>query len=408
VASAAQGRRLPPSDRLTVLVLGYLVRGPIGGMAWHHLHYVLGLHELGHDVWFLEDSGDSELCCYDPRRGMGSDPTYGLEFASATFGRVGLGERWAYWDAHSARWRGPAASRAPALFARADVLLNVSGANLLRPWALDTPERVLVDTDPAFTQIRNLTDAASRAQTMLHTSFFSFGENIAGGRSTVPDDGLRWKPTRQPIALSAWPARPPAPRGRFTTVMQWSSYPVLEHAGRRYGMKRESFAAIADLPRRTAGELEIALGSPDAPREELRSRGWQVSNPLEVALDPWSYQGFIAASKAELSVAKQGYVISRCGWFSERSAAYLASGRPVVVEETGFSDWLAGGEGVVPFSNLEQAAAAVASVDGHLDRHSTAARAVCEEYFESGKVLSRLLEESLSGETRRKPVEATS
>jgi hypothetical protein len=145
-------------------------------------------------------------------------------------------------------------------------------------------------------------------------------------------------------------------QGKFTTVMQWESYAAPEYGKIRYGMKSDSFGPYIDLPQRTGAILELAVGSPTAPRALLVSEGWEVRNPLEVALDPWTYQHYIHQSKAEFNVAKHGYVISRSGWFSERSAAYLASGRPVVTQETGFSDWLEVGSGVMPFTTPRRSA----------------------------------------------------
>jgi hypothetical protein len=384
-------------ERLRVLVLGYVVRGPLGGLAWHHLQYVLGLAELGHDVTFLEDSDDYESC-YDPARDeVGNDPAYGLGFAAAAFGRLGLVDRWAYYDAHTGRWLGPAAGRVREACAGADLLLNVSGVNPLRPWLLDVPARVLVDTDPAFTQVRHLTDPAAAAAARRHTAFFSFGENIGRPGCTVPDDGLPWRPTRQPVALGAWPVTPGPADGPFTTVMQWDSYRAREYGGRRYGLKSDSFAPYLDLPRRSGANFELAVGSPTAPQQRLRENGWRVLDPRGPTRDPWAYQDYLRRSRAEFGVAKHGYVASRSGWFSERSAAYLASGRPVVVQDTGYTDWLRADAGVLAFGGPEEAREAVAEVGRAYARHCRAAREVAEAYFDARRVLPSLLERALAG-----------
>src|SRR5262249_4053715 len=154
---------------------------------------------------------------------------------------------------------------------------------------------------------------------------------------------------RQPVVLDAWPVTPGLPDGKFTTVMLWDGYRARFHQGRRFGLKSDSFGPYFDLPRRAGPHFELAVGSPSAPRGELRSRGWSLRNPLEAARDPWAFRDYIRQSKCEFSVAKHGYVVSRSGWFSERSASYLASGRPVVVQDTGFSDWLPTGRGVLAF-----------------------------------------------------------
>jgi hypothetical protein len=382
-------------SRLRIAVLGYIVRGPIGGMAWHHLQYVLGLARLGHDVRFIEDSDDYPSC-YDPSRGvMDEDPTYGLRFATAAFDRLGLSDCWAYHDAHAGLWHGPAADTLDWL-ARADLLLNVSGVNPLRPWLLGVPARALIDTDPAFTQLRHLTDPAAQTAAEAHTAFFTFGENIPTGRSSVPDDGFRWQPTRQPIVLDAWSVPAAPSEGRFTTVMQWDSYPAREYGGRRYGMKSESFGAYLDLPVRCGRAFELAVGSSSAPREMLRERGWLLRDPLEVTRDPWTYQEYLRDSKAEFGVAKHGYVAGHTGWFSERSACYLASGRPVLVQDTGFTDWLSAPGGVIAFRTPQEVVEGVEEVRGRYEFHAREARAIAEEYFDAGKVLSQLLDRALA------------
>jgi hypothetical protein len=379
-------------DRIRITVVGYIIRGPLGGLAWHHLQYVAGLARLGHDVMFVEDSDEYESC-YDPEKGaMGTDPSYGLRFTAAAFSRLGLADCWAYFDAHTGQWLGPGAGRVLEFCSSADLMINVSGVTWLRPWVLEIPRRVLIDTDPVFTQIRHLIDAAARKTAEQHTAFFTFGEAIPGGGSDAPDDDLPWQATRQPVVLDLWPVTRGPERGAFTTVMQWDSYPPREYGGRRYGMKSESFGPYLDLPRHAAGAFELALGSASAPREALKARGWSVVDPLPPSRDPWAYQDYIRSSKAEFSVAKHGYVAGRSGWFSERSAGYLASGRPVITQNTGFSDYLPIGDGLLAFDDLQGAAAAVDEVNRRCAHHGRAARAVAAAYFDSEVILTRLIE----------------
>jgi hypothetical protein len=384
---------LRPHTKLRIIVLGGIVRWPMGGIAWHHLQYVMGFARLGHDVFFFEDSGDGENSCYDPSRFVtGPDPTYGLDFAARVFERVELGTRWAYHDAHTSRWFGPAAGRISEICTSADLLLNLSEANPIRPWLEAVPARVLVDTDPGFNQIHHLTDPTARALAEQHTSFLTFGENFGKQGNSMPDDGFHWQATRQPIVLDAWPATTGRPNASYTTVMQWDSYPAVEYGGQRYGMKSDSFGPYMDLPTRVSQTLELALGTPHAPRKELAGRGWILRDPFEPTRDPWSYQRYIQESKGEFSVAKQAYVETRSGWFSERSAAYLASGRPVIVQETGFSDWLAPDRGILPFRSPGEAIDRIKEVECDYSLHCRAAREIAEEYFDSAKVLSSLIE----------------
>jgi hypothetical protein len=383
-----------------VLVLGYMVRGPLGGVAWHHLQYVLGLERLGHEVYFFEDSDDFESCC-DPLQGETiADPSFGVAFTRAAFARAGLGECWAYYDAHTQTWLGPCAGRALELCRTADVCLNVSGVNPLREWLLDIPVRVLIDTDPAFTQIRHLSDAAAMEAALRHNAFFSFGENIGTAGCSIPDDGLGWQATRQPVVLDAWPATPGPRDGSFSTIMQWESYPERQYGGRVYGMKSRSFPPYMDLPAKVDARFELALGSDTAPRDRLREFGWIVRDPYEVSTDPWVYQRFIQRSKAEFSVAKQGYVATASGWFSDRSAGYLASGRPVVTQDTGFSRWLQTDGGVIAFRSPDEAIAAVKRVSRDYAVQCRAARDAVEQYFDARVVLPSLLDRAVAASRR--------
>lgn len=384
-------------NHLRIIVLGYIVRGPMGGMAWHHLQYVLGLRALGHDVYFVEDSDDTPWCCYDPLRNVtDANPAYGLQFAASTFEKVGLGERWAYHDAHTSTWFGDCSDRIVEICKSADLVLNVSCANPLRDWLKDIPTRALIDTDPVFNQIRNLTDADRKERASQHNSFFSFGENFGLKECSIPDDGFHWQPTRQPIVLDAWNVTPAPSQGKFTTVMQWDSYAAREYDGVLYGMKSDSFEPFINLPEKVGPVFELALGSLSAPRTLLREKGWLLRDPFEVTRDPWIYQSYLQQSKAEFSVAKQGYVVSRSGWFSERSAAYLASGRPVLVQETGFSDWLITDGGVIPFSTFEEARAGVEEINARYEFHRRVARRAAEEYFDAQKILSKLIENAMN------------
>jgi hypothetical protein len=196
---------------------------------------------------------------------------------------------------------------------------------------------------------------------------------------------------------------PPPEDGNFTTVMQWDSYKVREHNGISYGMKSGSFEPYLELPRHTDAGLEIALGSETAPRNLLVENGWLLSDPLEVTRDLHSYQQYIQRSKAEFSIAKHGYVVSHSGWFSERSANYLASGRPVLVQETGFSDWMNTGAGVLVFNSPEDAIAGIEQIEQNYALHCEAAQAVAEAYFDSSTVLTVLLECALHGTGYQSP-----
>ena len=381
---------LSQSSKLRIIVLGYIVRRPLGGGVFPTLQYALGLQALGHEVWFFEDSEDFP-CCYDPSRWVtDTDPAYGLRYADDVLGKTSLADRWTYYDAHTDRWMGPCAEDALSICESADLVIAASGR--LRPWTMQVPHRAFVDKDPLFVQVRHLQDAQRRAVTSQYTSFFTYGMNIGEGGSAVPDDGFPWHGLSQPIVMDLWPATPPVPvdGGRFTTVMQWDAYDPVEFEGRSYGMKSASFCDYEGLPRRVTAGLEMAVGG-GVPKERLVGLGWGVADPLKVTETPESYQEYIRGSLGEFTVAKHGYVQGRTGWFSERSMQYLASGRPVITQDTGFSDWLPTGDGLLSFSDVDGAAAAIEDVLARYDYHCRDARALAEEYFESGKVLRRML-----------------
>jgi hypothetical protein len=257
---------------------------------------------------------------------------------------------------------------------------------------------MFIDTDPAFTQVRHLTDPARRQRAAQHNLFLSFGANIGKDCCTVPADGFDWRPTRQPIVLDAWPVSPPPVRAPLTTVMQWDNTlqgVPREYTGRLFGRKADSFGPYFDLPNRTGQSFEIALsGTSAVERERFQAGGWAMRDPLAVTRTPWTYQRYIAQSNAEFSIAKQAYVSTCGGWFSERSACYLASGRPVILEDTGFSQYLPSGEGLLSFRDADGAAAAIDGLMTRHDVHCRRAREIAGEYFDAHVVLSQIIEQA--------------
>ena len=374
-----------------IVIAGYIVCGPVGGLAWHHLQYVLGFQQLGFDVLFVEDSHDYAACYHPKTFQFSTDPSYGLAFIQAVFEQYGLNKRWAYFDHHKMCWLGKSEAEIKAFAKKADFYINLSGIDPLREHFAHIPVRIYVDTDPVFTQIRHLTDKGAMTIAKAHTHFFSFGENIGKDVCTVPKDGFDWMPTRQPVVMNAWTEMPVGANAKWTTVMQWDSYKVKEFDGKKFGMKSSSFDAYLHLPKHIDDKIELALGSSSAPREKLAAEGWHITDPLPVSLTPQSYQHYIAGSKGEWSVAKEGYVFSNSGWFSERTLNYMASGKPVVVQDTGFSSFLPTGKGLLPFTNLEECIGAIENANVDYAKHSAAAREIVAGYFEAASVLQALL-----------------
>lgn len=378
---------------------GYLVRAPLGGQAWHYLQYLVGLAALGHEVLYIEDSyffADDEYeedeWFFNPVAGTsGRDPAYGLDFTHNALVRFGLGDRWAVYQASTSQWHGPAATIAEAYCRDADLFVNISGVNPVRPWLATIPRRLFVDTDPCFTQIRLLSNPINRRHALQHNAFTTFGENIASGESHLPDDSIHWFPTRQPMVLDAWPVSPGRPDAPTTTVMAWQTYDPVKYGGRTYGVKADSFEPFVDLPLQRTETFELALSGTTAPRDRLRRNGWRLLDRGPKSLD--DYQSYLAGSRAEFGIAKAGYVVSASGWFSERSAAYLASGRPVVVQSTGFEHWLPAGLGILSFTTPDDAITALDDLEARYAQHCTASREVVSAYFDHKIVLSRMIEQ---------------
>lgn len=373
---------------MRIIVTGLVGQYAFGGVAWDYLQYVEGFRQLGHDVFYLEDT---ETWPYDPVHAtVSADCAYNVAYLRGVMDRLGLGNRWIYRHAPDATYHGHTEEETRQLCARADLFVNVSGGGWLRPEYAAIPRRLLIDTDPMFTQTGFKPDLA-----LAHNFFFTFAENIHAPDCRIPQCGLRWIPTRQPVVLDWFPVATAPPRNVFTTVMNWTSYQSSEYDGETWGQKDAEFLKFLDLPRRTPQPLEIACGKGPGskrPTDLLRANGWTVVEPDEKLPDPWTYRDYLANSKAEWSVAKEGYVKSRSGWFSCRSACYLALGRPCVLQDTGWSRNYPTGDGLFAFDTIEQAVAGIAEINADYAYHSVEARRVAEECFDARKVLGKMLE----------------
>ncbi len=376
---------------LKILCSGHLVRYPLGGQTWHHLQYLVGLQRLGHVVIFFEHFGWPNSCYHPARDEMTADPEFGIAYLRNVLQRYGLEERWCYLAEDGTEHGMPREQLAQAC-RDSDVYFNLSNMNWI-PELAACRRRVVVDTDPVFTQFgsHGLGGPFSR-----YHALFTFGENIHRRGCDMPTGDACWLPTRQPVVLDLWPVEPGNPSAPFTTVMNWTAYGDHEHEGRVYGQKDREFASFFSLPQDTDQLMEIAVaGLPASLAPRLARGGWRLAHALEVTRTPWTYQQYLRSSRAEFSVAKHAYVSTRCGWFSERSSSYLAMGRPVIVQDTGFSDFLPCGIGLVAYRTPDEAVAAVKRLGKDYEAHCRAARALVEEYFDARRVLTDLLERSL-------------
>ena len=382
------------NSNLRVIVTGLIAQYPLGGVTWDYFQYVLGLARLGHDVYYIEDTGQWPYNPYEG--GVSKGCEFNVEYLAGIMARYGLAERWAYRFPWQSQWFGLSEAKRQEVIHTADLLINISGT-LERPEEYRHARRMAyIDSDPVFTQVKLARGQVDfRKWIDLHDVQFRFGERFS---SAVPDTGHQWRPTRQPIVLSEWHPETPY-RQVFTTVMNWTSYKPVIHNNQSYGQKDVEFMRFCDLPKLVLPmELEIAVNTGKTrrtPRALLAHRGWRVVDPEEVCADFDSYRRYVETSKAEWSVAKNGYVVGQPGWFSCRSACYLAAGRPVVVQDTGFGDVLPVGEGLLSFRTLDQAVAAIKDIDARYAYHAEAARAIAETYFDADKVLAHLIEEAL-------------
>lgn len=389
-----------------IVVTGFAATYPFGGVFWDYFQYVIGFRRLGCEVLYVEDPG---RWAYDPEQETPvEDGSANAKYLGAQIERLGpdYARRWYYRDAAGKSW-GAEWDRVVEFCKSADLFLNISASAVLRDEYLTASRAAMIDSDPMYTQARLLSDAKSDdadarerfARFREYDTFFSFAENVGRDDCRVPLCGLEWTPTRQPVVPDCFAnSIVPVARRRpiLTTVASWEPAekgPVVEGVA-YYGKSREfekfiGLAAVSPLP------LEVAL-SGLAPLDRLRSAGWMIVDGYSVSRDPWIYRDYLANSFGEWCLAKNAYVASRSGWFSCRSACYLALGVPVIAQETGFSRIIPAGEGLLAFTTLDEARAAITRLRENPDRHATAAREIAREYFDSERVLKRLLEKALA------------
>jgi hypothetical protein len=380
---------------LRLVVLGMMGRCPFGGQTWLYLNWLRGLSRLGHDVWYVEDDS---VWPYDPIQGTVTDDCrYAIRHVVTCMSAIGLGERWAFRliGVPGACW-GLEPHALEVLYRSCDALLNIVGATELRDEHLRAPYRIYVETDPVTAELHlaNGDEHARRAFALYHR-LVTYGENYGAPDCGVPLADLQFAKTRQPIDLDLWPMTYTHDAPDFTTIGHYrQAGNDVTYRGETYlWSKHQEWEKFLDLPRRTTQSFELAM-MPEDPtdRARLEGHGWRLVPPLEMSLDIFGrYPKYFRASRGEFTVAKDQNVRLRSGWFSERDACYLASGKPVVVQDTGFGNILATGLGLFAVRTVEDAAVAIEAINGDYRRHATAAREIAEEYFEAGSVAARML-----------------
>jgi hypothetical protein len=369
-----------------LVLAGIVGRYPVGGVTWCALQYIAGFQRLGYDVFYLEDTGE---CNFDPvQNAIATDPAYALDYIHRQLALVGLEDAWAYID-YQGGYHGKSQEQVAAACRGADLMVNLSGGCwFLRPEYEELP-KLFIDTDPGFTQ-QAIADAGEgwyRDFFAAHQALFTFALGADSPASALPDTPFRWHPTIQPLELDYWPVTPAPPDAPFTTVLSWTtdSFPGMGKG------KGDEMLQMIGLPERTRERILLAVaGQP--PTELLSEHGWELTDAVEATIDPDAYRRFIQSSKAELGFAKAMYVETRSGWFSDRTQCYLASGRPALVRDTGFSDFLPTGEGLLAFEDANGILEGIERIGSDYERHSRRARELAQEHFAGPKVLRSLID----------------
>jgi hypothetical protein len=373
------------------IILGsYMVRYPLGGMLSWALQYLIGFRKLGHDVFFVEKSGYPNSC-YDPSRdAMSDDCSYGTATVEDLLARHGLGGKWCFVDA-AGQHHGLSRERIHAVFDSADLFVDMGTHGAWLDEAARTGMRVLVDGEPGFAQMKMEKKLAADEALPSYDFYYTTGRNIGTERSAAPAGGRQWRPLFHPVDVGTFPMVASPADAPFTTVMNWQSYEPVEYMGETYGHKDVEFVNFMTLPSVTDSSLEIAVAGANVPRDDLMGSGWRVRDAHEVTRSFDSFADYIRGSRGEFSVCKSGFVRLNTGWFSDRGSVYLASGRPVVQQDTGFGDHLPCGRGLFAVRDVNEAAAAIDAIAGDYERHSKWAREIAAEYLDSTKVIGEML-----------------
>lgn len=418
------------TSSLRIIVTGLIAQHDmLPGVAWDYIQYVVGLQRMGHDVYYIEDSGEWPYTLDGGPNGdqwVATSCERNVRHLQAVFSKYGLEDCWAYYFPYNKQWYGMRDKKRSEVVETADLLINVSGS-------LHHPERyarrarmAYIDSDPGFTQLKLLRgDVKFARRVAAHDVHFSFGE-------CLPDVlteklAYQWLPTRTPIVLAEWHC-PEQGTGPYTTVMNWTSYPPIVYDDLVFSQKDTEFISFLPLPsvvhpihlqvammrlqhanwqthmRKIVEQSPFAFAGREGPRALLKANGWDLVDSQVVCGDMESYRTYIQQSRGEWSVAKGGYVTAQSGWFSCRSACYLAAGRPVVVQDTGFGQVLPTGRGVIAFRTIEEAKHALEEVEGNYEAHSRAARELAATYFEDYTVLQALIENAFHKNWRKKIV----
>ena len=384
--------------RKRIVVMGFMGSMPIAGVIWQHVHYIVGLQQLGHEVYYVEDSARLP---YNPETfEVNNEFDYAARILDRLSREFEFKNCWGFCARYLAGnpTAGLPLKKIRQLYRDADAILNICGTQEFNDDLLKSDRILYVESDPGVEQIkvdqrvRSTIDYLGR-----HRALFTFGENVGTKKFAVPRHGFKWLPTRQPIVTDLWKTnRSPARAAVFTSVANWSTSGLkdITWRGEKYlWSKSLEFMRFVPAPKRSGETFELATHIKDKKtRDKFFRDGWRFRSPRDLSVDYWLYRDYIQRSKGEFTVAKDQYVRLNTGWFSDRSVCYLAAGRPVIIQETGFSDNYGGGGGLFAFTSLAEVVAAVKAINADYRKHSRAARALAREVFEAKTVLKSLLD----------------
>ncbi len=382
-----------PPRKGKIIVFGILFWYPLAGVTYQFLHYLIGLRRLGYDPYYIEDSG---RWVYDPRlNDLSPDAGGNVDAVAPVLQAHGFGDRWCFRGNYpGGQSYGMTDEQRLQLYREADAFLNVTGAQEIRDEQRACKRRVYVESDPFASQVKVAKgDAGMIATLAAHDTLFTFGENLGAPDCGVPLETFRWLPTRQPVALELWDHALP-PGTTYNTITTWHNRGKdLEYRGQTwYWTKDREFEKFLELPRKCPARFELAATVDTKVKARLQQHGWQQTDSIEISSGIDRYRGYIQQARAEFTVARDQYVRPNTGWFSDRSACYLAAGRPVITQETGFSKVLPTGKGLFGFNNLDDILRAVDCIESDYEGNCRAARAIAAEYFAAEKVVASLME----------------
>ncbi|MFN2502257.1 MAG: hypothetical protein ABR530_09615 [Pyrinomonadaceae bacterium] len=378
-----------------IIVFGILFWYPLAGVTYQFLHYLIGLRRLGYDVYYVEDSG---RWIYDPKlNDLSPDASNNIAAVAPILEAHGFAGKWAFRGHYpEGSCYGMTESQILQLYKDANAFLNVTGAQELRDEHMAIPRRIYVESDPFAVQAKAANGDESTINMLdAHDTLFTFGENLGQTDCTVPVGNYTWHPTRQPVVMDLWQNTLGSGRTPYNTITTWHNKGknITYDGDVYYWTKDREFEKFLDLPlKRPEANFELATCVDDGTLKRLGENGWKQVSSIVVSENVDSYRSYIQSARAEFTVARDQYVRPHTGWFSDRSACYLAAGRPVITQETGFSKFLPSGKGLFGFENMDDILAAIDEIESDYSGNCDAAREIAGEYFETSKVVGSMME----------------